>query len=210
MSLPNPLTGKKSKWKWSESRGLYVYKSSGQAVKFSAVRKAFEKTILTSMARMEALTLRLAAGKLSIAAWQLAMAAQIKLLHMATSAAARGGWSRMSPADWRYSNQLMKAQLKFLKDFAREVRTGKQPLDGRLLSRARMYAEAARSTFEQMRRRNEMLNNGKVEERRVLGTADHCADCIEQRDLGWQPIGTLKPLGQTICLTKCHCNFEFR
>lgn len=210
MTLPNPLTGRKSKWKWSEARGQYIYKATGRAVPIKQVRNAFESVIRTSAARMEALTAQLAAGKITLAAWQLAQANHIKLVHMTTTAAARGGWSRMSPADWRYANSLMKDQLKFLKGFAKDIRSGKQKLDGSALRRARMYAEAARSSFEQMRRRNEMLNNGKTEERGKLGSADHCSSCLERAAMGWQPIGTLPPIGQSLCLTKCHCTFEFR
>lgn len=210
MSLPNPLTGKKSKWKWSEKKGLYIYKSSGQAVKFSVIKSAFEKVIAVSSGRMEALTAQLIGKRISLAAWQLGMSVQVKLLHMSSAAAARGGWTRMSPADWKYANSLAKNQMKYLKNFAKQIRTKKQPLDGRALSRTRMYAEAGRSTFEQVRRRFEAVSNGKKEEKRELGAADHCKDCVRYANMGWQPIGTLPPIGQSICLTKCHCKFVYR
>lgn len=208
--LPNPLTGKKSKYKWSERLGRYVYKSSNKVVSFKQVRSAFEGVIAASEKKMRAVTQQLIDGRISLADWQLSMAGHIKSLHTASAAAARGGWSRMSQSDYRAAEQLMKEQMKFLKKFAKEVRTKKQPLNGRALQRASMYAHAGRATFEETRRRHELLANGKTMERRLLGAADHCPDCIAARDMGWQPIGTLPRIGQSVCRTNCHCRFEYK
>ena len=56
---------------------------------------------------------------------------------------------------------------------AADIASGKQKLDGRLLMRARLYAKAARGTFEQMRRRWQRDDNGMTEERRALGPDRH-------------------------------------
>ncbi|HEY6021351.1 MAG TPA: hypothetical protein VIY48_16040, partial [Candidatus Paceibacterota bacterium] len=53
--------------------------------------------------------------------------------------------------------------------------------------------------------------NGYEEERRVLEPgADHCEGCEEQAAQGWQPIGTLDPIGDEECMTRCKCEFEYR
>ena len=73
-----------------------------------------------------------------------------------------------------------------------------------------MYGQAPRGTFEEMRRRYERTSNGMTLERRILGAADHCDDCLEAAALGWQPIGTLPAIGDSRCMTNCHCEFDYR
>jgi hypothetical protein len=127
----------------------------------------------------------------------------------AATAAARGGWAQMSQSDWGYTGALIKRQYQYLDRFALDIQTGKQRLDGRLLQRARMYGKAARSSYEQMRRR-EMVKLGKTEERRLLGPAEHCPGCLIEADKEWRPIGTLAPIGSQECRTECKCYFVFR
>ena len=48
------------------------------------------------------------------------------------------------------------------------------------------------------------------EKRTHVGPDRPCDVCVEQEDRGWSPIGTLKPIGDSPCLTSCHCHFSFR
>lgn len=50
------------------------------------------------------------------------------------------------------------------------------------------------------------------EERRILGdpVTEHCADCPEIAERGWQPIGTLPDIGTVQCKHRCLCHFEYR
>jgi hypothetical protein len=138
------------------------------------------------------------------------MMEQIKLAHTASAAAARGGWAQMSQSDWGAAGRMIRDQYDYLRNFADQIASGQQLLNGNALVRADLYADAARGTFEQMRRRYEQQQNGMQEERRVLGEADHCEGCLAQAELGWQPIGTLDPIGAEECITRCHCTFFYR
>lgn len=74
-----------------------------------------------------------------------------------------------------------------------------------------MYGGAPRGTYEEMRRRYEGQVNGMEEERRLLEKdGANCPGCLDQADLGWQPIGTLDPIGAEECQVNCRCEFEFR
>lgn len=42
------------------------------------------------------------------------------------------------------------------------------------------------------------------------GTDEPCPTCIERLALNWQPIGTLRPIGDSECRHQCHCHFRFR
>lgn len=199
-----------SAYVWNETAGRYVKKSTGQFVPFTDVRDALESVMDASGSRMQSFTRDLIDGEISLAEWQAGMMEQIKLSHTAAAAAARGGWAQMSQADWGAAGRMIRTQYDYLKNFADEIYTGEQLLNGNALVRADLYANAARGTFEEMRRRYERLMNGAEEERRVLGEADHCPGCLQQASLDWQPIGTLDPIGAEECITRCHCKFIYR
>ncbi|MGH9426030.1 MAG: hypothetical protein ACRD2L_06985 [Terriglobia bacterium] len=199
-----------SKYGWSEASGRYFSLSTGRFVPFSEVRDALDVVTESSGTRMNALTQSLVNEQISLAEWQAGMMEEIKIAHTAAAASARGGWAQMSQSDWGAAGRLIRAQYDYLRNFASEIASGKQLLNGTALFRANLYAQAPRGTFEEMRRRYERLMNGMEEERRVLGEADHCNGCIDQAALGWQPIGTLEPIGSQECVTNCHCKFIFR
>jgi len=194
---------------WNETAGRYV-NSSGKFVKFSDVRDALESVMDASAIRMNNLTQQLIDSQVSLAEWQSGMMEQIKLSHTAAAAASRGGWAQMSQADWGAAGRMVRDQYDFLRNFANQIADGTQALDGRALVRADLYGDAPRGTFEEMRRRYETLMNGMEEERRVLGEADHCEDCLDAAAEGWQPIGSLPAIGDSVCLTRCHCKFAYR
>jgi hypothetical protein len=182
---------------------------SGAFVPESAVRAAVEDVVELSTTRVQALTARLAAGTLDLAAWQQQMALELKAAHLATATAARGGWAQMSLADFGWVGQRLRGQYAFLRDWASALADGTAPLDGRAPARAALYSEASRSTYEEARRRGGRLA-GRSEERRVLRASEHCAGCRTQAARGWQPAGTLPGIGTQECRSRCRCSFETR
>lgn len=195
---------------WNQTAGRYISLITGRFVSFSNIRNQLELVITSSAGKMDNISNQLMDGSITLKQWQLQMMENIKLSHIAASASANGGWAQLSLADWKASSKLVEKQFTFLQKFADQIADGTQKLDGRFLQRVKMYADASRGTFEEMRRRYELLNNGKTEERRLLGVADHCNSCLDAASLGWQPIGTLPSIGESVCLTNCHCNFEFK
>lgn len=200
---------------WNDAAGRYTNLTTGRFISMSDVRNALDTTALVSRQNMRSLSEQLQAGKISLADWQVQMAREIKTLHTAAAASANGGWAQMSQSDWGATGQIIKQQYKYLQGFANDIASGKQPLNGRLIARSNQYAEAGRGTFEQMRRRYERDRNGQSVERRVLGFAEHCEaskgtpGCVDLADRGWQPIGTLPPIGAATCRGFCKCRFEF-
>ena len=208
MTFPSsPLT---SNYGWNEAAGRYVDLSTNRFVPFADVRNALESVVGASGSRMNALTQELVDQRITLAEWQSGMMEQIKISHSAAAAASRGGWAQMSQSDWGAVGRMIREQYGYLRNFANQVANGEQQLNGTALVRADLYAGAARGTFEEMRRRYERLMNGAEEEARVLGEADHCEDCLEFAALGWQPVGTLPAIGESVCITRCHCTFIYR
>lgn len=103
----------------------------------------------------------------------------------------------------------LRAQLAFLRDRAEAIASGAQKLDGSLRNRARQYANAARAKYWDVRG-TVAGATGKTRERRVLGDAEHCPDCLGYAAQGWVPIGTLPPPGEgSVCRSFCACRMEW-
>lgn len=117
----------------------------------------------------------------------------------------------MTQADWGATGRLIRDQYDYLRNLSKEIADGTQPLDGRLLVRADLYADASNTTYSTMQTRG-FIEQGYDEERRVLETgADHCDDCLDYANQGWQPIGTLPEPGQeSQCIVRCRCEKEYR
>ena len=194
---------------WNETAQRYVDLDTGRFVSSSAVRDALEDVMSNSRANMNAITQELIDGSLSLSSWQKSMMEQIKLSHTAAAASANGGWAQMTQSDWGYAGSLIKDQYSYLRGFADQLADGTQALDGRALMRADMYAEAARGTYEAVRMRG-MVAEGFDEARRVLGPADHCPDCLEYASEGWMPVEDVPAIGDSVCLTNCFCEIEYR
>ena len=205
--VPAPV---QSNFAWNAVAGRYIDLSTGRFVSSSVVRDELELAMQSSKDSMKLISQQLIDGNLSLPEWQLQMMDNIKLAHLNAAMSANGGWAQMSQSDWGFTGAKIKEQYKFLNNYANQIYTGEQSLNGQILVRSNMYGDAARSTFEAMRLRYQLFENNMTEERRVLGQADHCPGCLEQAALGWQPIGELDEIGEEECLTNCHCTKQYR
>lgn len=196
---------------YDPARRLYKSLRTGRYLTAKEVRQVVDVVIDGYQADLVAISSRLQGGELSLAEWQLQMAQAVRALHVVTGAVANGGIANMSPADWQFVGSQVKKQLGYLQGFADDIMSGRQLVQsGSLTARAKLYAQAARGTYSQVERRREKFA-GQIEERRVLGAADHCPDCVTLANQGWQPIGTLPAIGQdTICLANCRCEFDYQ
>lgn len=196
-------------YRWSEARQRYVY-DSGKIVPQATVNQALDRSIASAADRMVAFSQQLQTGGITLAQWQDRMAAEMKLLHTGAAALGRGGWSQMTQSDWGWTGWILRRQYVYLRRFAQDIATGHQALDGRMLARTMMYAEAARGTQRQMQRRNAQ-GHGHTEERNRLGAAEHhCSECPGLSSRGWVPIGSLPSPGSRQCLSRCHCSLQTR
>lgn len=153
---------------------------------------------------------RLIDGTITPAQWQMEMREFIRTIHREATIVAYGGRYNVTQAAWGYEGYLVKLQYQYLDGFMQDILNNPDAwLNGRLLTRMRLYERAEWSTFEAMLR-FQKREQGFTEERRELGVADHCPGCLEQAGKGWQPIGTLDPIGSQDCYTNCHCVFRYR
>lgn len=186
-----------------------AYVRAGRAVPVETVRQGIEQVIARSGERVRALSARVASGNLDLATWQTSMVSELKALHVATATVAHGGQAQMSQADYGWTGQRLRTQYAYLRDFAEQIASGRQPLDGRVLSRAALYSEAARGTFEDMGARDQR-RGGMQEERWLRRASESCGGCVDRAGQGWQPVGTLPAWGTQPCRVRCKCSRQFR
>jgi hypothetical protein len=183
--------------------------SSGRYLSERAVRDAVDNLADLSSARIADLTTRLQSGGLQLADWQQQMMAEMKAAHVAAGVAAHGGRQQMAPADWGAVGRRLRDQYGYLREFAAQIADGRQPLDGRLVARARLYGQASRSTFEAIRARDDKAR-GMTVEQNVLHGSDHCLQCPGLSARGWVPIGSLPMIGERQCGQNDRCTITRR
>lgn len=189
--------------------GRYRNRATGRFVPEADIRAVVDAVADGTSNLMSGLGERLRSGTLSLADFESEMMRLIRLSHVGTGVMASGGRDQMSPARWGRIGRVIRDEYARLRDFAGQIQDGTQPLDGRLDARARLYGQQARVQFETTRAAEDQ-NRGFTEERSVLGQAHHCRLCITEAGKGWQPIGTLIPIGSRTCLSNDRCTMRRR
>ena len=157
------------------------------------------------------LTGQLRDGRIALPEWQTAMARAVKNVNYAAVAAASGGVENMTAVERGRAGQIIRTQYQYLRGFAADIESGKQPLDGRAMRRAEMYMQAGREAYyEQKREGNSAAHPGAalmIRSHRHKG--DSCRTCIEL-DGRWFPMGDpgYTPVGRRECNVSCRCDEE--
>ena len=206
--MPTPL---EERYAWnpaSGTTGRYRDRATGRYVSELNVRGDLDKYIDAKNSVLDDLANQLRNREISLADWQLQMRNEIRNMHNAAAMVAKGGRNQMTYADWGRVGQRLRFQYGKLDDWARDIASGKAPIDGRLNWRARLYGQAARGTYEQQRRAM-AAEKGNDEEMRILHAKESCNGCIAIAGY-WAPIGTLPDIGSQECSTNDMCTFEYR
>lgn len=190
--------------------GRYRDAATGRLIREEPIRRALDQVIDAQASQMRALTQSLIDGQINLATWQASMMGSVKNVHIVGATLANGGWAQMDQSDWGWVGAArIRPQYAYLRDFAAQIASGKQPLNGTALARAELYANAGRATHRAAQERLAQ-QRGLEMAKSNLGVCDHCALCISEASRGWQPVGTLVPVGSRTCLSRCHCWFSYR
>ena len=151
-------------------------------------------------------------GDLSLGEWQTQMKETIKdnAIQQYTLAT---GTSIYTPEDQAMLAFVLEDQYSFLQGFAAEIAAGLLTA-GVIAMRSRMYIRSTREAFE----RGKFVTRKRYfkEMKWTLGFAEHCVDCLDFADMGWQKIsknpfgGAFPGSGDTRCLTNCQCRIMYR
>jgi hypothetical protein len=207
---------------WDAAKKQYYDAGTGKYINALDLRnKAIEPFLLRVKIAMREIDAKLQSRSISLAEWQTQMAQIVKSSQIAAALVAVGGTPNISDIDRAGIAVSVFAILEFLRDFANDIESGKQNINGTLLSRTDLYANATRDAYEEARRNaliaGAIITGAVLRERRVLDSqANHCTTdggllgCVELAAKGWQPIGSLPRLYETPCRTNCKCHFEYK
>ena len=149
-------------------------------------------------------------GRLSPAVWQAQMQQELKRLYLQNRALGAGGWERLNQRDFGHIGGRLASEYRYLARFARQIADG-QVTPGQAMVRLRMYLGHARREFwlgERDHRRPSVAGKVVIERRR-LGAAEHCDDCIRYHKMGWQLQGVLPaPTVDSECDGSCRCSLD--
>lgn len=195
-------------FRWNSTAGRYVT-PSGQFAKRSDVRAYLDTALQRAERRVMLNASDLQARRITLAEWQTETRDAVRLIHLYSAAAARGGWAQMSPAEFGHVGAELRFQYEKLQAFALEIEAG-LPLDGRFLTRAGMYAQAGRKTYTRADQRVH-AERGYDQELNVLDkAAETCEDCRAETAREWVKLGTLVRIGERRCRVRCRCRLRFR
>jgi hypothetical protein len=158
------------------------------------------------------MTKRLQKGTVPLAEWYSTMRDTSRDAYLAAVLVALGGIDRLNatpPQAREEVYRLAEFQEQKLRDMAVELQRDWDGKSTAAYSRAIMYGAAVYGLFSNSNRfLMEVL--GFNQERRVLAAAEHCTDCVGYASVGWRPTGSLPRIGDSKCLSYCHCYFVFR
>ena len=184
--------------------GRYI---SAQSVRRDVARLA--DTAGRDVARQ--LTTALKDGRIGLAEWQVGMARAVKNVNYAAVAAASGGVQNMTAVERGRAGAIIRKQYDYLRNFAKEIADGTQPLDGRALHRAEMYMDAAKGSFHEQKRAGfaDAHAGAVVMIRSHRHKRDSCRSCIGLHGK-WFKMGDPEyiPVGHRECNVNCGCTEE--
>lgn len=157
---------------------------------------------------------RYARGRIDIEGLRAAMQQTLRRQTLAAAIVGVGGVGNLTENVLTATRRALTQQFNLLDGFINDLDvSGRTPTE-RDFNRARLYANPAHSIAQTAARQfflDKMGDEGEVEERRILGGAEHCEDCLVYASEGWQPAGTLPPPGQgSVCGESCRCTMESR
>lgn len=195
-----------SEWQYAALLGLGAFLWRGRRVPPARTRRQLD-LVLTGL-ESEARTL---AGENPPAdAFALGMSDLVKTTALVGTAFAAGGWSQMTAPLLDETGRYVEEEIGYLNAFADGVADGSVRRDGRYVRRAMLYAAAGWALYQALRG-HRAADRGYAEELNILSPgAGHCVGCVIETSRGWQPVGTLVPLGDRDCRSNCRCHFGYR
>lgn len=189
-------------------RGRF-YTKTRTPVSPMSVRGALDRAIAYSRTSMMADCAALRDGSISLSVWEERMVSWIKSSIIAGAVISAGGIANMSDSRWAIVDRNIEAQMGYLHEFAGNIASGAQPMNGNICRIMFMYLQSGRGTYHDIEAAR-FSDAGFDEYASVRTSNESCAGCIEEEQRGFVPLGDLVPIGSRDCLTHCLCYYIYR
>lgn len=201
---------RRPEWEFDTQLGRYRDTTTGRFLSERDALTLTRRTIATASERLSALTDQLSQGLIRLDQWQRSFAELIKTVHTAQYILGRGGIRNVFPADFLEIARTLKAQYRFLDQFAKDIAAGRMTLN-QVRARANLYLNNTVSSYWRGHGRSQAVGPGPAEMRRLLAPVEHCPECITYAAAGWVPVGTLPmPTELCSCRANCKCRVQYR
>jgi len=181
--------------------------STGRYVARERITQLLDTQVQATAEHLSALTTAAHEGRLAPAVYVQQMRTELRRLTLQNAALGAGGFDKLTQSDYGRVGAQLRGEYQRLTQFAEQMKAGDVTLP-QALNRAEMYAGTARVQFWATEQAHVQPSEPGlvVLERRLLGIAEHCGDCVYYYDQGWQPLGTLPEPGQeSACMSNCKC-----
>lgn len=205
--MADVLTG----YTYDRQNGRYRDQSTGRYVSRDNIVKLLDQSVQAGEQRMNALGQAYQDGKIAPATYTVAMRDEVRRQHLQQAALAKGGFDRLTQADYGRAGQALRQLYPKIAGTAADVTAGEVSA-AQLKQRHAAYAGSARALYH----RTEREAGGPSEDTKVIieirildPDAQHCEDCVTYQTMGWQIAGTLPVPGED---SKCghHCRCKIR
>lgn len=186
--------------------------ATGKFVSRSAIVDLLREQVQSAESRLHDLATAYYEGRISAASFVDITRTEVKRLELQNVALGKGGFDRLDFADFGRVGGSLRNQYAKIIGTAQDVADGKVSLP-QLLNRMNGYVgEGRKLYFATLRDNAPRASEGMTTiERRILGNADHCEDCLSYYNQGYQPVGVLPNPGEACqCATHCRCSITIR
>jgi len=191
----------------------YLTRLANNQVRFVAraeVMRLLEAQVNAKQQLIQELTQAALDGRIAPAVWQTQVSTELKRLYLQNRALGAGGWDRLTQADFGHIGGRLQSEYRHLAGFAQAIADGTVS-PAQAMNRINMYLGNARREYWLAERdhRRPSSPSKVIIERRVLGVAEHCDDCIMYNKQGWQLQGVLPPpTVNSECGGNCRCSLD--
>jgi hypothetical protein len=208
------------RYTYDPERRVYTNTKTGRDVTDQQLRRYVKNVSDETSRRMRKDTQQLIAGLIMLTVWYSRMRSFMRALYKTIWILGIGGFVFDDDTQRNLFYLFTLLQFNYFDNFAEQIYSGTQPLNGFAMTRAGMYAGYGNGMHQNIELNNGETN-GYTEARRILGmNEDHCTEkenpgsdrpgCIELAEEGWMPIRMMTPIGSAICYTSCHCRIQLR
>jgi hypothetical protein len=183
----------------------------GRRIPVAEVRAAVDELVALVGERAADLGERYAAGKISIYDFHIEMRELLKAAHVVAASVGKGGYRRMTQADWGRVGAKLKSEYGYLAKLVRKIERGTLA-KAHSAYRARKYAAGVVMSYHRTMRKERMRtppDENRPQVRLVTHSKEGCSECAADESRGWVDPADMSELGTRICGNYCLCDLVF-
>lgn len=188
------------------STGRFVSRDRGA----NSIMRLLDQRIRSSEQRLGDIVQAIADKSMAPGVGQMLMRDELRRLHLQNAALGAGGVDRLTFREFGRAGRALRDTYPRVANLVQGLNNGTVSID-QAMNRITGYVGEARVNFLHAERDAAHNTGLPHEERRLLGVAEHCVDCVGYAAQGWQPMGTLPVPGErSRCNGRCRCRMERR